>query len=107
MAIPSFSLSAESGSSVTKPGSTGSARLSNFSGHSGMTTTFLISLSASDLNGNTIVFAIRGKWIFSDKAWIDGIGAIIEFQRAFWHDNNFPYFLISLTPFDSDHGSSR
>jgi predicted metalloprotease with PDZ domain len=25
--------------------------------------------------------------------------------RAFWHDDNFPYFLITWAPFDRDHGS--
>jgi len=58
------------------------------------------------LNGNAIVFAIRGKWSFSDNEWTGRIAGIVEFQRTFWHDNNFPYFLITLTPFDFDHGSS-
>jgi predicted metalloprotease with PDZ domain len=58
------------------------------------------------LNGNAIIFAIRGKWSFSDNEWTGRIAGIVEFQRTFWHDNNFPYFLITLTPFGFDHGSS-
>jgi predicted metalloprotease with PDZ domain len=58
------------------------------------------------LNGNTLAFAIRGKWSFSDNEWTSTIAEIIEFQRTFWHDNNFPYFLTTLTPFGFDHGSS-
>lgn len=58
------------------------------------------------LNGNAVVFAIRGKWSFGDREWTGTIAEIIEFQRTFWHDNNFPYFLITLTPFGFDHGSS-
>lgn len=58
------------------------------------------------ISGNAIIFAIRGKWSFSDNEWTSTIAEIVEFQRTFWHDNNFPYFLITLTPFDQDHGSS-
>jgi predicted metalloprotease with PDZ domain len=58
------------------------------------------------ISGNALVFAIRGKWSFSDQEWINRISGIVEFQRAFWHDNDFPYFLITLTPFGFDQGSS-
>lgn len=56
--------------------------------------------------GNALIFAIRGKWRFGDQEWTGRNSSIVEFQRTFWHDNNFPYFLITLTPFDFDHGSS-
>jgi predicted metalloprotease with PDZ domain len=26
--------------------------------------------------------------------------------RDFWHDNNFPYYLVTLSPYDQDHGGS-
>lgn len=25
-------------------------------------------------------------------------------DREFWHDDNFPYFLVTLKPFDNDSG---
>lgn len=56
--------------------------------------------------GNALILAIRGTWSFSDQEWTNRISGIVEFQRTFWHDNNFPYFLITLTPLDFDHGSS-
>lgn len=58
------------------------------------------------INGNAVVFAIRGKWSFGDREWTGTIAEIVEFQRTFWHDNNFPYLLTTLTPFGFDHGSS-
>jgi predicted metalloprotease with PDZ domain len=56
--------------------------------------------------GNALNFAIRGKWSFTDDEWVNQVGKIIEFERAFWHDNNFPYFLVTLTQLDQDYGST-
>ena len=56
--------------------------------------------------GQALVFAVRGTWPFSDEEWTSKITRIVEFERTFWQDNNFPYFLITLTPFGLDHGSS-
>jgi predicted metalloprotease with PDZ domain len=55
--------------------------------------------------GNAVNFAIRGQWSFTDEEWTGRVSKIIEFQRTFWHDNSFPYFLITLTPFGRDRGS--
>jgi predicted metalloprotease with PDZ domain len=55
---------------------------------------------------NELVFAIRGKWGFTDDEWTGKVSNIIEFQRTFWHDNDFPYFLITLTPHGGNSGSS-
>jgi predicted metalloprotease with PDZ domain len=55
--------------------------------------------------GGTLSVAIRGKWSFSDDEWICQVQRIIEFERGFWHDNNFPYFLVTVTPLDQDTGS--
>jgi len=55
--------------------------------------------------GQTLIFAVRGKWLFSDEEWTSKVSRIVEYERTFWHDNNFPYFLITLTPFGFDHGS--
>jgi predicted metalloprotease with PDZ domain len=52
------------------------------------------------------VLAVRGTWTFSDEEAADQIGHTIESIREFWHDDAFPYFLVTLQPFDQDHGSS-
>ena len=58
------------------------------------------------INGNPLNFAIRGQWQFTDENWVDHARKIVDFERTFWRDDNFPYFLITLTPLDQDHGSS-
>jgi predicted metalloprotease with PDZ domain len=55
--------------------------------------------------GNAVNFAIRGKWTFTDEEWTGKVLKIIETERAFWNDNTFPYFLVTLTPFGRDRGS--
>ena len=60
----------------------------------------------TEISGNVLNFAIRGKWNFTDEEWVSSVSKIIEFERTFWHDNGFPYFLVALTPFDQDHGST-
>jgi predicted metalloprotease with PDZ domain len=52
------------------------------------------------------VLAVRGTWAFSDEEAADQIGNTIRLVREFWHDDDFPYFLVTLQPFDQDHGSS-
>jgi predicted metalloprotease with PDZ domain len=60
----------------------------------------------TEVSGKTLNFAIRGTWTFTDAQWIDQAHRIIEFERTFWHDNDFPYYLITLTPFDRNGGST-
>lgn len=60
----------------------------------------------TEISGNVLNFAIRGKWNFTDEEWVSNVSKIIGFERTFWHDNGFPYFLVTLTPFDQDHGST-
>lgn len=52
------------------------------------------------------VLAVRGAWTFSDEQAADQIGNTIQIVRRFWRDDDFPYFLVTLQPFDQDHGSS-
>jgi hypothetical protein len=52
------------------------------------------------------VLAVRGTWTFSDDEAADQIGRTLESVREFWHDDAFPYFLVTLQPFEQDHGSS-
>lgn len=58
------------------------------------------------ISGNALDFAIRGKWSFTDEDWVTQVRKIMQFERTFWHDNDFPYFLVTLTPFGQDSGSS-
>jgi predicted metalloprotease with PDZ domain len=58
------------------------------------------------ISGNALNFAVRGKWSFTDDEWVSQVRKIMEFERTFWHDNDFPYFLVTLTPFGQDHGSN-
>ena len=57
--------------------------------------------------GQQLVLAIRGQWPFSDEEALDKIQKIIWAERKFWHDEDFPYYLITLKAFEGDSGSSN
>jgi predicted metalloprotease with PDZ domain len=50
------------------------------------------------------VLAVRGEWPFSDDEAIADIRKAVGVVRNFWHDDHFPYFLVTLKPFDNDSG---
>ena len=50
------------------------------------------------------VLAIRGEWTFSDDEAIADIQRAVGVVRDFWHDDNFPYFLVTLKAFDNESG---
>ncbi len=52
------------------------------------------------------MLAIRGAWTFTDDEAAEEIGKTVKLVRDFWHDDAFPRFLVTLQPFDQDHGSS-
>jgi predicted metalloprotease with PDZ domain len=52
------------------------------------------------------VLAVRGAWAFTDDEVIAQIQKVVGFVRDFWRDDNFPYFLVTLKPYDQDHDSS-
>jgi len=58
------------------------------------------------IDGKPAVLAVRGNWTFTDDHAIEQIQKVVGTVREFWHDNNFPYFLVTLKPYDRDHGSS-
>jgi predicted metalloprotease with PDZ domain len=58
------------------------------------------------IGGRPAVLAVRGAWTFTDDDAIHQIQKVVGFVRDFWHDDNFPYFLVTLKPYDQDHGSS-
>jgi predicted metalloprotease with PDZ domain len=51
-----------------------------------------------------MILAIRASWPFSDSAAIEAIQATVGAVRDFWHDDNFPYFLVTWSQFDRDRG---
>ena len=55
--------------------------------------------------GEPAVLAIRGTWRFSDSEVIAEVQRDVGVVREFWHDKNFPYFLVTWAPFGRDHGS--
>ncbi len=58
------------------------------------------------INGKPAVLAVRGTWNFTDAQAIKSLQEVIGTVRTFWHDDDFPYFLVTLKPYDQDRGSS-
>jgi predicted metalloprotease with PDZ domain len=52
------------------------------------------------------VLAVRGQWTFTDEEAVADIQKAVSIVRDFWHDHNFPYFLVTLKPYDIGKGSS-
>jgi predicted metalloprotease with PDZ domain len=63
-------------------------------------------LTQRESHGETLTLAARGSWIFSDQQAVDEILRIFEVERKFWGETNPSRFLVILTPFDQDLGSS-
>jgi predicted metalloprotease with PDZ domain len=55
-----------------------------------------------EIRGRPAVLAIRGDWTFTDDEAIADIQKAIGAARQFWHDDNFPYYLVTLKPFDNE-----
>lgn len=49
--------------------------------------------------------AIRGKWSFTDEAFVDRLGAIVASHLRFWNDPDEPY-LVTVLPLKANPGSS-
>jgi predicted metalloprotease with PDZ domain len=52
------------------------------------------------------VLAVRGAWRFTDDEAIAQLQKTIGIVRDFWQDDDFPFFLVTLKPYDQDTGSS-
>jgi len=52
------------------------------------------------------ILAVRGTWTFSDEDAVRQIQKTIGVVRDFWKDDQFPYFLVTLKPYDRDSGGS-
>jgi predicted metalloprotease with PDZ domain len=59
-----------------------------------------------NIAGRPLVLAIRGQWLLTDEEVGDRIQKIVSLQREFWHDRNFPYYLVTLSTFGREDGGS-
>jgi len=48
-----------------------------------------------------LVVAIRGAWRVPDDEAAKKVTDIFKIERAFWKDNDFPYYLVTIVPFDT------
>jgi predicted metalloprotease with PDZ domain len=51
------------------------------------------------------VLAIRGEWTFTDEEVIGDIDKVVAAVRDFWHEDNFPYYLVTLKQYEHERGS--
>jgi predicted metalloprotease with PDZ domain len=57
------------------------------------------------VHGKPVAVAIRGKWDFTDEEFAGLAAKVLGEERAFWHDFDAPYYLISLLPSEETPGS--
>lgn len=55
-------------------------------------------LHKTEIHARPVWVAMRGTWKFKDEDFIGEAFKLIAAQRAFWQDDDFPYFLITLIP---------
>jgi len=48
--------------------------------------------------GRPVTVALRGKWKFSDGDFAALVARTVTAERAFWRDEDFPYYLVTLVP---------
>ncbi|MBI5202809.1 MAG: hypothetical protein HY925_14555 [Elusimicrobia bacterium] len=65
-------------------------------------------LTELDVRGKPVWLATAGTWTFSDEKLGGALKGIFEAERAFWNDDDFPYYLVSLAPRTGSgwHGSA-
>lgn len=60
-----------------------------------------------DINGNKVVFAIRGDWeVFEDSEMLSILEKTVTAQREFWQDNSQKYYVVTMIPTVQERGSS-
>jgi hypothetical protein len=75
-------------------------RLQSFSGTWGEVNNALFAggdfrIYQRDISDRSLILAIRSKWPFSDEEVAVRILKMISFERAFWRDYDFPYYLVT------------
>ncbi|MBL8210190.1 MAG: hypothetical protein JNK87_05740 [Bryobacterales bacterium] len=63
-------------------------------------------LARHKVQGGEVVTAIRGQFAFDDTAFHHAILKLIRYERAFFEDHRFPYFLVTLAPFGKGQSGS-
>ena len=63
-------------------------------------------ISRRNISGRPLTLAIRGRWRLTDDEIGAQIQKIIAIQRTFWKDYNFPYYLVTVSIFARESGSS-
>jgi predicted metalloprotease with PDZ domain len=56
--------------------------------------------------GESLTLAARGSWIFSDQDAAEEIVSLFRVERQFWGETRKHKFLVVLTAYDQDQGSS-
>ena len=61
-----------------------------------------------DVRGKPVSVAIAGKdWTFTDADFVDAVRAIVDCERAFFADDDFPTYLVSVIPVGKPDSNSR
>jgi predicted metalloprotease with PDZ domain len=86
-------------------------RLQSFSGTWGEVNNALFAggdfrIHQAYIAGRPLILAIRSKWQLTDEEVAVRILKMISFERAFWRDYNFPYYLVTVSTFGRDDGGS-
>jgi predicted metalloprotease with PDZ domain len=52
------------------------------------------------------VLAVRGQWKFTDEDAMADIAKTVGIVRDFWHEDDFPYYLVTLTPYEANRSGN-
>jgi predicted metalloprotease with PDZ domain len=52
------------------------------------------------------VLAVRGKWKFTDEDAMADIAKTVGIVRDFWQEDDFPYYLVTLTPYEENRSGT-
>lgn len=55
-------------------------------------------LHSTEVRGHKVSLALRGKWGFSDQQLLELIEKVVDVERAFFRDDDFDRFLVTLIP---------
>jgi predicted metalloprotease with PDZ domain len=55
-------------------------------------------LHEATIRGKKVSVALRGKWGFEDAALVDLVARVVDVERAFFEDDDFERFLVTLIP---------
>jgi predicted metalloprotease with PDZ domain len=58
-----------------------------------------------EIRGKPGAIALRGDWGFTDEEFATFVRRIVTAERAFWDDDSFPFYFVTLLPVDLSPGS--